>query len=152
MADLQESERRFAEAEQRAAFADEGRTRLFHAFWAPDASPRDSVLHWADVSAFYVDPRSVLGTVTALLSTGDLNLIRDPSIRSAITGFAEAEDRYAELNRDNVQVILANSRRIWERLDILEGTFKLRSRAEMDSLARAIDVWYYPPDAERSAL
>lgn len=152
VADLQETERRFAEAERRVAFADEGRTRLFHTFWTPDASPGDSVLYWADVSAFYVDPRSVLGTVTALLSTGDLNLIRDPSIRSAITGFAEAEERYAELNRDNVQVILANSRRIWERLDILEGTFNLKSRAEMDSLARAIDVWYYPADAERSAF
>jgi hypothetical protein len=152
VADLQESERRFAEADQRVAFADEGRTRLLHAFWAPDASPRDSVLYWADVSAYYEDPRSVMGTVTALLSTGDLNLVRDDSIRSAITGFAEAEARYAELNRNNVQVMLANSRRIWERLDVLEGTFNIVSRARMDSMARARDVWYYPPGAERSAF
>lgn len=151
-ADLQETERRFAEADQRVAFADEGRTRLLHAFWEPDASPKDSVLSWADVAAYYEDPRSVLGTVTALLSTGDFNLVRDDSIRSAVTGFAEAEERYAELNRDNVQVILANSRRIWERLDVVEGTFALRSRAWMDSTARARDVWYYPPDAERSAF
>lgn len=152
VADLQESERRFTEADQRVAFADEGRTRLLHAFWAPDASPRDSVLYWADVSAYYEDPRSVMGTVTALLSTGDLNLVRDDSIRSAITGFAETEARYAELNRDKVQIIAASSLRIWERLDVLEGTFALRSRAQMDSIARARDVWYYPPGAERSAF
>lgn len=152
VADLQESESRIEQANRRVAFADSGRMYLFHAFWKPDTSPRDSVLYWADVSAFYVDPRSVLGTVTALLSTGDLNLIRDGSIRSAITGFAESEERYAELNRDNVQVILANSRRIWERLDVLEGTFSLRSPAFRDSLARAIDVWYYPPDAERTVF
>lgn len=152
VADLQETERRFAEADRRVAFADEGRTRLLHAFWTPDASPRDSVLYWADVSAYYEDPRSVLGTVTALLSTGDLNLVRDDSIRSAITGFAEAEERYAELNRDKVQIIAATSLRIWERLDVLEGTFTIRSRARMDSIARARDVWYYPPGAERSAF
>jgi hypothetical protein len=152
VADLQESERRFAEADRRVAFADEGRTRLLHAFWMPDASPKDSVLYWADVSAYYEDPRSLLGTVTALLSTGDLNLIRDDSIRSAITGFAEAEERYAELNRGKVQIIAANSLRIWERLDVLEGNLALRSRAQMDSIARARDVWYYPPDAERSAF
>lgn len=152
VADLRETERGFAEADRRVAFADEGRTRLLHAFWRPDASPKDSVLYWADVSAYYEDPRAVMGTVTALLSTGDLNLVRDDSIRSAITGFAEAEERYAELNRDKVQIIAANSLRIWERLDVLEGSFALRSRARMDSIARARDVWYYPPGAERSAF
>lgn len=152
VADLQESESRFEEADRRVAFADEGRTRLLHAFWAPDASPKDSVLYWADVAAYYEDPRSVLGTVTALLSTGDLNLVRDDSIRSAITGFAETEERYAELNRDKVQIIATHSLRIWERLDVLEGTFALRSRSQMDSIARARDVWYYPPGAERSVF
>jgi hypothetical protein len=152
VADLAETERRFEGADEDVAFADEGRTRLLHAFWAPDTSPRDSVLFWADVAAYYEDPHSVLGTVTALLSTGDLNLIRDASIRSALTGFAEAEERYADLNRDKVQVIVASSLRIWERLDVLEGTFSVVSRASLDSVARERDVWYYPPDAERSAF
>ena len=69
-----------------------------------------------------------------------------------VAGFAEAEERYAELNRDKVQIIAANSLRIWERLDVLEGSFALGSRARMDSIARARDVWYYPPGAERSAF
>ena len=57
----------------------------------------DSAEAWliARRGVYYSDPRLLTGTVTALISTGDLRLLRNPTLRQAVAGYATQirEDR-----------------------------------------------------------
>ena len=49
---------------------------------------------------YYSDPRLVTGTFTALVSTGDVGLIRDPAIRRAVVGYVpKVQDDMEEFDR-----------------------------------------------------
>jgi hypothetical protein len=53
---------------------------------------------------YYSDPRPVLGTVSTLIETGDIRLIRDPRLRSRIVAYAslmatDAEELSRHVNR-----------------------------------------------------
>jgi hypothetical protein len=58
---------------------------------------RDSAEAWVNGrrGVYYSDPRILMGTVTALISTGDLGLLRDPAVRQAVAAYATQirEDR-----------------------------------------------------------
>jgi hypothetical protein len=63
---------------------------LAAALEAPSRTPVDSVRAWLeqrDGSWWYSDPRLLDGTITALVETGDLTLIRDSHLRSAVLGY-----------------------------------------------------------------
>ena len=150
VADLTETEKRFTEAEMRVSPHDLARAKLLHAFWNPTTTHHDSVIVCADMSGYYEDPRAILGTAEALVATGDLNLIKDDSVRAAITTFMESEERYAQLSRDNVEILIENSRHIWSMLDVLESAFIVFSPQTIDSIARSDSLWYIPLGARTS--
>jgi hypothetical protein len=70
------------------------------ALLSPQTLDIDSMRAWGTDQGSYSDPRLVLGTVTALLQTGELRLIRDRKVRVAISAYASgvAAD-LAELSR-----------------------------------------------------
>ncbi|MEJ2542314.1 MAG: hypothetical protein P8188_20500, partial [Gemmatimonadota bacterium] len=70
--------------------------RLAQAHFLPEPPPRDSVLKWVSEAPIYHDVSPVLGTAEALVATGDIGLIRDDSLRSAITA-------YLEVARENIR-------------------------------------------------
>jgi hypothetical protein len=82
---------------QRAAAA-----AAFQAVARGEPIPHDSAVAWASTrrGIHYSDPRLLTGTVAALISTGDLRLLRDPVLRQAIAAYATQihEDR-AEFDR-----------------------------------------------------
>jgi hypothetical protein len=59
------------------------------AFWSPTAPNPDSLASWLGPPLASRRARPVVGTATALVSSGELNLIRDDSIRSAILTYLE---------------------------------------------------------------
>jgi hypothetical protein len=63
--------------------------RLAQAYFLPEPPPRDSVIAWASLAPFYFEVSPVLGTAEALVATGDIGIIRDDSLRSAITAYLE---------------------------------------------------------------
>lgn len=67
-----------------------------------DLISHDSAMSWAITrrGVHYSDPRLLTGTVTTLISTGDLRLLRQPALRQAIAAYATQihEDR-AEFDR-----------------------------------------------------
>jgi hypothetical protein len=63
--------------------------RLAQAHFLPEPPPRDSVIAWASLAPIYYEVSPVLGTAEALVATGDIGLIRDDSLRSAITAYLE---------------------------------------------------------------
>ena len=64
---------------------------LAEAAWATTATSSDSVGTWLarrDGSWWSSDPRLLRGTLTALTATGDITLLREPSVRSAVLAYA----------------------------------------------------------------
>ena len=90
------------EASQRAAAE-----TAFRAVASGRSIPPDSAHAWLFErrGIFYSDPRVLTGSVTALISTGDLRLIRDAEIRQAIAAF-ETQIREDRVEFDRSQRIL----------------------------------------------
>lgn len=87
--DLAETERVMTEGDLGARDVERSIYLLERAFYTPERPPRDSLLVWLGNAAFGAPRRPVLGTVEALVSSGDLALVRDDSLRSALTGYLE---------------------------------------------------------------
>ncbi|PAP75444.1 hypothetical protein [Rubrivirga marina] len=87
--DLAETERLADDLARTMAPLERAPRRLAQAHYLPEPPPRDSVIHWAAVAPAYWEISPVLGTAEALVSTGDIGLIRDDSLRIAITAYLE---------------------------------------------------------------
>ena len=87
--DLAETERQAEDLEQTMAPLMRGPRRLAQAYFLPDPPPRDSVITWAMLAPVYYEVSPVLGTAEALVASGDIGLIRDDSLRTAITAYLE---------------------------------------------------------------
>ena len=84
---------------------------------SPDSASR--WLHWQ--LGYYTDPRPVLATVTTLIETGDIKLIRDAALRSHIVAYASLMTTdLEEVARNVTRLTGANDaeRRQWEKLNI----------------------------------
>lgn len=88
-ADLDATERDLRSAiAQDSSRADLG-TRIVAAFHSDAPLAPDTARSWLKLQfGFFSDPRPVLATVTTLIETGDIKLIADPPLRSAIVAYA----------------------------------------------------------------
>jgi len=119
--DLAETERAITEAHEvtrRFALATHS---LHRAFYTPERPPRDSVLVWAGLSAFFQEGRPVLGTVEALVTTGDLSLIRSDSLRAAILTYLEASHLRSESMKEYLGIRQQADLTLRGRLDAVES-------------------------------
>jgi hypothetical protein len=96
-ADLRQSEEAFASAVEQNEAEIAQLHRLSDAFTA-EPPPPDSVLDRL-ISVGFSSNEPVTGTARALLQTGDLHLVQDDSIRSAVIGFVAESDAFAERAR-----------------------------------------------------
>ena len=88
-ADLRETERAANEVDAQMHRYERAPRRLAQAYYLADPPPRDSLVAWG-LSIFpYRTLRPVLGTAEALVSTGDLALVRDDSLRIAISAYLD---------------------------------------------------------------
>lgn len=87
--DLAETERLADDLARAMVPLERAPRRLAQAYFLPEPPPRDSVVGWASVAPAYWEISPVLGTAEALVSTGDIGLIRDDSLRIAITAYLE---------------------------------------------------------------
>lgn len=97
-ADLQESTRLF-EAEIEKNVQNTKRLDSLAVVLATGRAPSDSAL----IRLVYVDlghASPITGAARALIQTGDLNLIRDDSVRSAVIRFVGQSDDYIDRSRD----------------------------------------------------
>lgn len=75
-----ENNRRFSDL---AARSDTAAARLVQSYYEAESPSRDSLTYWLDAIEFFVT-QPELGTVEMLVTTGDLRLIRDDSVRARI--------------------------------------------------------------------
>jgi len=94
--DLVETERRADSIGLMMAPLTRAPRRLAQAHFLPEPPPRDSVITWASLAPVYYEVSPVLGTAEALVATGDIGIIRDDSLRTAITA-------YLEVSRENIR-------------------------------------------------
>lgn len=88
-ADLRETERAAADADEFLRPVDRAGSLLWLAFYEADRPPRDTLLALAERAMWTSAVRPVTGTAEALVATGDLALVRDDSLRTAVTAYLE---------------------------------------------------------------
>lgn len=137
-ADLVETERIFAWADSANGFSTRAADRLAGAFYDPDPPPRDSLLVWIGnaTSLITVDP--ITGTAHALVETGDLGLIRDDSLRSAITAYLGQIEGMREARAHIHADWMAGLNALSEGADPFEARALYTPRAELDSLSHRL--------------
>ncbi|MGB3543556.1 hypothetical protein [Rubrivirga sp.] len=86
-ADLHETLRLADEADSLNARGDRASSNSIRMFYLPETPPADSVIDWHVRSVGMEIVTPLLGTAEALISSGDLSLIRDDSLRAAITAY-----------------------------------------------------------------
>ncbi len=94
---------------------------LFESFRKADALPADSVLVLVSAASRISDARPALGTIEALVSTGDLALIGDDSLRASIPAYLEQQRTW--LDRQGVLFgrALDNLRALQPHVDVSEA-------------------------------
>jgi hypothetical protein len=112
--DLRETERQLAETDAFLAEPDRAGGQLWAAFYHPEPPPLDSLFAWRSVLGRVRIVSPVLGTAEALVATGDLSLVRDDALRSAIL-------EYVESSRYQVSVQTERYRRWWDELQRLDA-------------------------------
>lgn len=116
-ADLHETQALLADGDARAVGPDAATRRLYDAFYAPQRPPRDSLLRWVYRTSWIWPVRPVLGTAEALVTTGDLALVRDDSLRSAITAYLDDSRRLMVVHDGNVERWVNHSDQLMTQID-----------------------------------
>jgi hypothetical protein len=117
--------------------------QMWAAFYSVDPPPPDSIFAWRALMVWNELARPVLGTAEALVATGDLALIRDDSLRSAIlTYIAKTNDELHE--QDEQQRIWWNGVDQLDRgLDLVEAYHESVGQETFESYVRGSPS--YPP-------
>lgn len=89
-ADLAASEKDLAEATDFLSQRAQASARILHRFWREDLTVDDKLIDDFGMPRSTRRYRPVLGTVEALTSTGDLNLIRSDALRAQIIAYLES--------------------------------------------------------------
>jgi hypothetical protein len=147
-ADLRESERIMEQGLLRTRGYYLGAARVLRAFHSAEPPPPDSLATWIRQSDGYMDPRPVLGTVRGLIASGDLRLLRDDALRSAVLAFAQEADGYETAQRDFTAEFLRYIGQAAEQVNLLEARYAGADSAQLDLRSRA-DVGFPLPVGER---
>lgn len=120
--DLRETEHLVADADSiMRAGPNVALTNLLRSWGQADRPPRDSVLTWMYALSTLRTPRPVLGTAEALVTTGDLTLLRDDSLRSAVTAYLDQNRDLLELQTQIGDLELERLVQIGDRFDAFEA-------------------------------
>lgn len=146
--DLLETERLVAEADSVMGPVDAAGAQLARAFFLPDRPPADSIVVWFSRAYRVRDARPITGTVESLIATGDLGLLRDESLRSAVATYLDNTRTTIRIHDQDVQrwvdALLAFS----TRLNPLQLEEALADPSTLDSL-RSSPLWTLPQGAHR---
>lgn len=148
-ADLRETERRVARADSITAPRDRAGARLVQAYYEPVLLPADSVIYLLRRSFWTEEARPVLGTAEALISTGDLNLIRDDSLRAAITAYLDQMRQVTEGQHEYVSLFLASGAQFYRQIDFGALDAILMPQRQIDSIAQADPLSMLPAGPRR---
>ena len=141
-ADLRETEREIVGLEAQAAPRERSVGAFLRAFRSKERPPRDSLVTWRRIIQGLTSSRPVMGTVEALVATGDLALIRDDSLRAAITRYPERIDFDLATQEIAFKLYHDGLPQLDSRMDWADVLGEYHSTDALDSLSR-VDPSYY---------
>jgi hypothetical protein len=147
-ADLRETEAAATQADAYLRPVDRAGSLLWLAFYEAPPPPRDSLLAWAERSLWTSSVRPVLGTAEALVATGDLALIRDDSLRTAVTAYLETTRGRLYDHEQFDRVWAGAERRMRRHIDPTESALTLYAPAVLDTFLTQMGV----PEADLAGL
>lgn len=145
-ADLRETARLTAEVDSSQLGPDRAGGQIWAAFYAADPPPRDSLFAWRAELARVGRARPVLGTVEALVATGDLGLVRDDSLRTAIAAYLETARRQLDSQEEQRQIWWTGLDRLDGGLDLIEAYHEAWGQARIEAAVQGSPS--YPPLGE----
>ena len=148
-ADLRDTERLVAAADAENRPAAVAGARLLRAYYTPTPPPRDSLLLWFVQANRYELARPVTATVEALVTTGDLNLIRSDSLRTAIAGYLDGSRQLVASQQTFEQEFLRASDALDYKVDYAEALTALAPQARIDSAAASDSRFLLPAGPRR---
>ncbi|GAB5535569.1 MAG: hypothetical protein Rubg2KO_18180 [Rubricoccaceae bacterium] len=151
IADLDETERVVRDVATRIASKDRANAQLIRAFSSDVVPPADSILQWRYDADTYHAPTPTIGSLEALVSSGDLVLIRDPTLRSAITAYLDLTKRRMQSHSRWEGRFIDGGQRADNRFDFAEIVRGARSVQSLDSLA-ATDPLFTDVPGDRTAF
>ncbi len=148
VADLRETERASLGVDAFLRPVDRAGSLLWLAFYEASPPLSDSLLAWAERSMWTATVRPVLGTAEALVATGDLALIQDDALRTAVTAYLE-RTRARQYDHDQFDAVWsAAQRRLRRYIDPTESALKHYEPAVLDAFLAQMGV----PEADLSSL
>ena len=148
-ADLRATERQVARADSIHQSVDRVGALLMRAYFAPVPLPRDSVLLWLGRTEWYEPVRPVTGTAEALALTGDIGLLRNPSLQAAVTAYLDESRALAEAHQIYIGMYNPAADRLLRRLGRGERLAQALHHGTIDSLSRADDLFWLPSGPRR---
>ena len=158
--DLKLTEQTYQTMEPDWSLRDASVGALLRSFRTASPPPADSVIVWATRATVINRPSIVTSTADALVQTGDINLIRDDSLRSSITYYIDQMD----IERSHLEHIDEEARpfvfALTERVDFVDGNIKIwlgrwlgkMPPARRDSLAREWPLFPMPEGPHRTIM
>jgi hypothetical protein len=149
-ADLERTEQQISIADSVSRGSERATAQLLRAYYRPQVPPADSVRRWLASAVSYSATRPVLGTAEALVATGDLGLVDDDSLRSAITSYLEGARSGIELQARFVTKWNGRVDELLRRFDLTVAFRETLPQAVIDSAARADPLFYLPAGPHRA--
>jgi hypothetical protein len=116
--DLSTTQTMMAFIDDRLAGSESSAAQLFDSFRKIDPLPSDSILVLVSNSASVSGLNPILGTIEALINTGDLTLVRNDSLRLAIPSYLELQRSMAEWQNLVGEELMAALRDLSRMVDI----------------------------------
>ncbi len=120
-ADLDATVALMAQVDEVLAPSERAADRLFESFRTPEPLSADSVLVWVSVSTTIQNVNPVVGTAEALVTTGDLALIRNDSLRSAIPAYLEQQQSLLSWQAEVMDLAVDAITAITRHVDLVEA-------------------------------
>ena len=143
-ADLRETQREAARVDSIITPADRAGAALYHTYLLPEMPPDDSLAQWLFDSFRWETLYPVTGTAEALVATGDLSLLRDDSLRTAVTAYIERAEVLTGRQNEWVDRYFEAVRPLFIRVGS-HAYYSVYSSAQLDSLAERSPYSYFPP-------
>ncbi len=137
LAEAQQATRRQQSTSRSAASA-------LRAYRSPERPSLESLSAWIGGSYNFQSPTPILGTAQGILSSGDLSLLRDDSLRAALPGYVERTREQRETIQVSVELYGAAFARVIGEVDVLELYLAQLPPSVVDSLAGSDAAFPYP--------
>lgn len=129
--------------------SDRALTQLVRAFRMQPRPSSDSLLTWSLLAPNMLIPSPVLGTARTLVSSGDLQLLRNDSLRLALPTYVESLTQLEEGMKMFSAQFLDESRKMLDYVDYLGLVQRTLPSAFLDSVATANPMFALPPNGSR---